>query len=272
MTVAVRTDLTAGEVREQARAAATPDRARRLLAIALVLEGASREDAARSAGMDRQTLRSIAARSTGAPLQRGRGRWPGRPQGSRPATAPEPRPARRVGALPGAWPRDRAGRGGAVAPDRPLRPVTLPWSSGASASATRSGAWASSSGRSASAGPRPGRSTRDPIPRRKPSSKKLPDLIAAKLGEQAAGKRVEIWFQDEARIGQKGEPTRPSGAPTRPLRCRRSIGAADAGRAAAAGRDNRATSATRPPICSPPPAPRPRRPPRSCCRRSTSRP
>ena len=57
MTVAVRTDVTAAEVREQARAAATPDQARRLLAIALVLEGASREDAARATGMDRQTLR-----------------------------------------------------------------------------------------------------------------------------------------------------------------------------------------------------------------------
>ena len=57
MTVAVRTDLTAAEVRELAKAAATPDQARRLLAIALVLEGASREDAARSTGMDRQTLR-----------------------------------------------------------------------------------------------------------------------------------------------------------------------------------------------------------------------
>lgn len=57
MTVAVRTDLTAAELRERARAAATPDQVRRLLAIALVLEGASREDAARSTGMDRQTLR-----------------------------------------------------------------------------------------------------------------------------------------------------------------------------------------------------------------------
>ena len=57
MTVAVRTALTAAELRERARAAATPDQARRLLAIALVLEGASREDAARSTGMDRQTLR-----------------------------------------------------------------------------------------------------------------------------------------------------------------------------------------------------------------------
>lgn len=57
MTVAVQTDLTAAEVRERARAAATPDQSRRLLAIALVLEGANREDAARSTGMDRQTLR-----------------------------------------------------------------------------------------------------------------------------------------------------------------------------------------------------------------------
>lgn len=57
MTVAIRTDLAAVEVRELAKAAATPDQARRLLAIALVLEGSSREAAARSTGMDRQTLR-----------------------------------------------------------------------------------------------------------------------------------------------------------------------------------------------------------------------
>ena len=57
MTVAVRTDLAAFEVRELAKAAVTPEQARRLLAIALVLEGSSRADAARSAGMDRQTLR-----------------------------------------------------------------------------------------------------------------------------------------------------------------------------------------------------------------------
>ena len=57
MTVVVRTDLAASEVRELAKAAATPDQARRLLAIALVLEGSSRADAARSTGMDRQTLR-----------------------------------------------------------------------------------------------------------------------------------------------------------------------------------------------------------------------
>ena len=36
------------------------DAARRMLALALVLEGASRGDAARAAGMDRQTLRDWA--------------------------------------------------------------------------------------------------------------------------------------------------------------------------------------------------------------------
>jgi transposase len=44
------------ELRHKARVASDPDQARRLLAIASVLEGASRTDAARSAGMERQTL------------------------------------------------------------------------------------------------------------------------------------------------------------------------------------------------------------------------
>jgi transposase len=57
MTVAVRTDYSAVALRAAARGAMTPDQARRLLAVALVLEGASRDDAARSTGMDRQTLR-----------------------------------------------------------------------------------------------------------------------------------------------------------------------------------------------------------------------
>jgi transposase len=57
MTVAVRTDHEAAELRAQAKVAVTPNQARRLLAIALIREGSSREDAARSTGMDRQTLR-----------------------------------------------------------------------------------------------------------------------------------------------------------------------------------------------------------------------
>lgn len=52
-----RSDLSAEDLRREARRTKDPDQARRLLAIALVLEGASRTEAARSAGMDRQTLR-----------------------------------------------------------------------------------------------------------------------------------------------------------------------------------------------------------------------
>ena len=62
--IAVRTDFTTGEVRRFAKRAKDAAQARRLLAIAAVLEGASREDAAKIGGMDRQTL--------GDPVQRAR--------------------------------------------------------------------------------------------------------------------------------------------------------------------------------------------------------
>ena len=55
--VPVRTDYTAGEVRRFARRAKDGAQARRLLALAAVLDGASREEAAKIGGMDRQTLR-----------------------------------------------------------------------------------------------------------------------------------------------------------------------------------------------------------------------
>ena len=55
--IAVRRDFTAGEVRRFAKRAKNAAQARRLLAIAAVLDGALREDAAKLGGMDRQTLR-----------------------------------------------------------------------------------------------------------------------------------------------------------------------------------------------------------------------
>jgi transposase len=55
--IAVRTDFTSGEVRRFAKRAKDAAQARRLLAIAAVLDGASREQAAKIGGMDRQTLR-----------------------------------------------------------------------------------------------------------------------------------------------------------------------------------------------------------------------
>ena len=55
--IAVRADYTSGEVRRLAKRAKDAGQARRLLAIAAVLDGASREEAAKIGGMDRQTLR-----------------------------------------------------------------------------------------------------------------------------------------------------------------------------------------------------------------------
>jgi transposase len=52
-----RTELAAEELRRAARRAKDNDQARRLLALALVLDGETRTVAARAAGMDRQTLR-----------------------------------------------------------------------------------------------------------------------------------------------------------------------------------------------------------------------
>ena len=55
--IAVRTDYTSGELRRLAQRGKDAGKARRLLAIAAVLDGVSREEAARIGGMDRQTLR-----------------------------------------------------------------------------------------------------------------------------------------------------------------------------------------------------------------------
>ena len=52
-----RTDLTAAQLRTEAGKTKDGRAARRMLAIALVLEGADRATAARTCGMDRQTLR-----------------------------------------------------------------------------------------------------------------------------------------------------------------------------------------------------------------------
>ena len=61
-----RKDHSSAELRALATRSRNPDQARRLLALAIVLEGRSREDAARNAGMDRQTLRDWVHRYNGA--------------------------------------------------------------------------------------------------------------------------------------------------------------------------------------------------------------
>jgi transposase len=53
----MRTELSANDLRREARRAKDSDQTRRLLALALVLEEHSRSAAARQTGMDRQMLR-----------------------------------------------------------------------------------------------------------------------------------------------------------------------------------------------------------------------
>src|SRR3982751_6314800 len=63
MTVAItREELGAAELRREAGRCRDARAARRMLALALVLEGSSRAEAARHAGMERQTLRGRARR------------------------------------------------------------------------------------------------------------------------------------------------------------------------------------------------------------------
>ncbi len=58
MTIQItRTEFSAAELRREACRASDTGQARRLLAIASILDGASRANAAKSAGMERQTLR-----------------------------------------------------------------------------------------------------------------------------------------------------------------------------------------------------------------------
>jgi transposase len=57
-----RTELSAAELRREAARSRDADAARRMLALALVLEGKSRKEAAESCGMDRQTLRDWVVR------------------------------------------------------------------------------------------------------------------------------------------------------------------------------------------------------------------
>jgi transposase len=55
--IEVKTDLSAADLRRLARRSKDSNRSRRLLSLAAVLDGKSREEAARIGGMDRQTLR-----------------------------------------------------------------------------------------------------------------------------------------------------------------------------------------------------------------------
>ena len=56
MTVQLRDDYSAADLRRLAKTARTASASRRMLSLALVLEGVNRDEAAKAGGMDRQTL------------------------------------------------------------------------------------------------------------------------------------------------------------------------------------------------------------------------
>ena len=78
--VAIRTDYSASELRRLARISKDVRQSSRLLSLAAVLDGMSREDAARVGGMDRQTLRDWVHRFNEAGPDGLKDAWYGGPQ------------------------------------------------------------------------------------------------------------------------------------------------------------------------------------------------
>jgi transposase len=81
-----RTELTAADLRGAAARARDADAVRRMLALALVLEGRSRAEAAKACGMDRQTLRDWVHRYNAEGIA---GLSDRRPPGRKPHLTPE---------------------------------------------------------------------------------------------------------------------------------------------------------------------------------------
>lgn len=78
--IAMRTDYSATELRRLAKSSRDSKQSRRLLSLAAVLDGMSREDAARVGGMDRQTLRDWVHRFNAAGPAGLKDAWNGGPQ------------------------------------------------------------------------------------------------------------------------------------------------------------------------------------------------
>ena len=191
----IRLDLSAAELREQA--AKTHDGAvvRRLLGIALVLEGHSREAAATAVGLDRQTLCDWIHRyNEGGVAGLNSHTSPGRPPALSEAQMQELKELVLAGPDPGRhevirWRcadlRDEiAARWSVDLHERTvgklLRRLEL----------TR-------------LQPRPYHPKKDAAAQ-EVFKKNFADLVKEAVPEAAAGKPIEIWFQDEARVGQKG--------------------------------------------------------------------
>ena len=195
--VAIAKERTPAELRALARRERDGRVSARLLALANALDGMSREEAARAAGMDRQTLRDWVHRYNAEGVAGLRDR----PRPGRPCALDEGRQA----ALKGLILRGpRLERDGCVAwRARDLRELVE----------RRFGVRYSESGvRRLLRGldlswqkARPVHPEADPKAQER-FKKDLPGLIKA-VARRHPGERVELWFMDEARVGQKGGVT-----------------------------------------------------------------
>ena len=195
MTVAVtRLDVSAADLREAAARTSDAKAARRMLAIALLLEGWSRQAAAEACAMERQMLRDWVHRYNEAGLD---GMTGGAATARRPACLPSSRPSWRHG-----WSSARIWSGtvwrvGAASICSGGSCRSLPSNC---TSARRANCCASCR----SDGCRCGRSIRKASRGTSGFQSSFADLMTAALSPEAAGKPVEIWFTDEARVGQQG--------------------------------------------------------------------
>ena len=194
-----RTDLSAAELRTSAARMKDARAVRRTLAIALVLDGTSGAAAAAASGMDRQTLRDWVHRYNAGGLDGLSDQW---------APGPEPALTRTQEQALIGWVElgpDLA-RDGVVRRrradlrDRVLREF------GVTVRERTVGKWLGQHGYCRL-------SVRRQHPKSDPAAQQavkddFADLVRATIPPEAAGKQVEIWWQDEARVGQQGTLTR----------------------------------------------------------------
>src|SRR4051794_35457313 len=140
----------------------------------------------------------------GAPLQRRGPRRPARPAPVGTQAAPHARAGGRAGDCRRAGAGPGPGRRGALAAGRPAGPDRGPLRGPAARALGRQGA--APARLQPRVGPAPA-----PEGRRGGAGgvqKGFAELVAGALPEHARGKPVEVWFQDEARVGQQGTLTR----------------------------------------------------------------
>ena len=201
MTLAItRQDLSAADLRQVAARISDAKVVRRMLAIALVLEGCSRAEAAETCGMDRRTLRDWVHRYNASGLD-GLSERPRR-------NGPLPRLSAAQQAEVAVWVDEGASlkRDGVVRWRRVDLQHRIQQGFGVSLHERTVGKLLHKlSFRRLSVRPQ--------HPKSDPEAQaafpaEFPALVTAALPPEAAGKPVEIWFGDEARVGQQGALTR----------------------------------------------------------------